>query len=142
MGKGERGGEQPRFGMGEFQIRPEDRADATARRTGIAVGTAHPGRVNCHAGGELAQGLRAHRGQQLITIGEVPISGVGHHPDHPGGFPQHYRARAAGAGQLDARGEQTVANCTSWAPPTGLGHTIRRCVHHHHKVVDSVHLMQ
>ena len=119
---GERGGEQPRFLAGELQVRDTDRAQPAAGRGGIAVLAAHAGDAGGHPVGELAHGRRADRGEELVTVGEVPVGGVGHHAHHPGRLTEHHRVRAAGAGQLEPGGDQAVADgAARTASPLRLG---------------------
>jgi hypothetical protein len=117
MRQGERGGEQPRFLAGELQVRRADRAQPAAGRGRIAVLAAHAGDASGHAVGELAHGRRADRGQELVTVGEVPVGGVGHHAHHPGRFTEHDGVRAAGPGQLEPGGHQAVADGASRTVP-------------------------
>ena len=115
--QGERGGEQPWFLAGEFQVRGADRAQPAAGRGGIAVLAAHAGDAGGHAVGELAHGRRADRGEELVAVGEVPVGGVGHHAHHPGRFTEHDGVRAAGPGQLEPGGDQAVADGAPRPPP-------------------------
>ena len=116
--QGERGGEQPWFLAGEFQVGRADRAQPGAGRGGIAVLAAHAGDAGGHAVGELAHGRRADRGEELVAVGEVPVGGVGHHAHHPGRFAEHDGVRAAGPGQLESRGDQAVADGAPRPPPS------------------------
>src|SRR5258707_1306346 len=93
--QGERGGEPPWFLAGELQVRGTDRAQPAAGRGGIAVLAAHAGDAGGHAVGELAHGRRADRGEELVTVGEVPVRGVGHPPPQPGRLTEHHGAPAA-----------------------------------------------
>jgi hypothetical protein len=106
----ERGGEQPGFLAGERQVRGADRAQPEARRLGLAVVAAHAGDAGGHPAGELVHGRRADRREELVPVGEVPVGGVGHHAHHPGRLAEHHGVRAAGAGQLQPRGDQAVAD--------------------------------
>ena len=117
--QGERGGEQSRFLVRELQVRGADRAEPSAGRVGIAVRAGHAGNAGGHAVGELAHGRRADRGEELVTVGEMPVGGVGHHAHHPCRFTQHNGVRAAGAGQLEPGGDQAVADGAS-RPPSSL----------------------
>jgi hypothetical protein len=70
----------------------------------------------------------------------VPVGRVGHHAHHPRRFAQHYRAGAAGPGQLEPRANQAVANCTSRAPAPGVLYLTSRSVcGHKNNLVDIVH---
>jgi Transmembrane secretion effector len=73
--------------------------------------------VGGHAGGELAHGSGADRGQQLVTAGEVPVGGVGHHAHHPCRFPEHDGIWATGPRQLQPCGDQAVADGAARPPP-------------------------
>ena len=116
---GERGGEQSRFLVRELQVRGADRAEPAAGRVGIAVQAGHAGNAGGHAVGEFAHGRRADRGEKLVTVGEMPVGGVGHHAHHPCRFTQHNGVRAAGAGQLEPGGDQAVADGAP-RPPSSL----------------------
>jgi hypothetical protein len=121
--QGERGGEQPRFRPRELQVRGADGTQPTAGRDRIAVVAAHAGDASGHPVGELAHGRRAHRGQELVAVGEVPVGGVGHHAHHPGRLAEHHGVRAAGPGQLEPCGDQAVADGASrTAPPLRLAY--------------------
>ena len=74
---------------------------------------AHAGDAGGHAVGELAHGRDGDRGEKLVTVGEVPVGGVGHDAHHPGRFPEHDGVRAAGSGQLEPGGNQAVADGAS-----------------------------
>jgi SAM-dependent methyltransferase len=115
--QGERGGEQPRFLAGELQVGHADRAQPKTSRFGIAVLPAHLGDASRHAVGEFAHGRRADRGEKLVTVGEVPVGGVGHHTHHAGRFTEHHGVRAADPGQFESRGDQAVANGSAGSPP-------------------------
>ena len=114
---GERGREQPRFLASEVQVRGADRAQPPAGRGGITVRAAHPGDAGGHPVGELAHGRRADRGEELVTVGEVPVGGVGHHAHHPGRLTEHHGVRTAGPGQLEPGGDQALADGPSRPSP-------------------------
>jgi hypothetical protein len=48
-------------------------------------------------------------------VGEVPIGGVGHHAHLPGRLTEHHGVRATAPGQLEACGDQAVADGASGA---------------------------
>jgi hypothetical protein len=108
--QGERGREQPRFLAGELQVGRTDRVQPAAGRGRVAVLAAHAGDAGGHPVGELAQCRPADRGEELVTAGEVPVGGVGHHAHHPGRLAEHDGVRTAGPGQLEPRGDQAVAD--------------------------------
>jgi hypothetical protein len=116
---GERGREQPRFLVSELQVGGADRAEPPAGRVGIAVLAGHAGDAGGHPVGEFAHGRRADRGEELVTVGEMPVGGVGYHAHHPCRFTQHNGVRAAGASQLESGGDQAVADGAS-RPPSSL----------------------
>jgi len=119
--QGERGGEQPRFPASELQVGHTDRGQPGAGRGGIAVLAGHPGDASSHAVGEVAHGRRADRGEKLVTVGEVPVCGVGHHAHHARRFTEHHGVRSAGPGQFESRGDQAVTDGSSGpAPPLRL----------------------
>ena len=121
--QGERGREQPRFLAGELQVRGTDRAQPEAGGGRIAVPAAHPGDASGHPVGELAHGRRTDRGEELVTVGEVPVGGVGHHAHHPGRLTEHHGVRPAGPGQLEPRGDQALADGPSRpSPPLRLAY--------------------
>ncbi len=117
LGQGERGCEQTWLLASELQVRPADRAQTAAGRGGIAILAAHAADTGGHAGGELAHGRRAERGEEFVPVGEVPVGGVGYHAHHPCRFTEHCGVRATGPGQLEPCGDQAVADGTSRAPP-------------------------
>jgi DNA-binding transcriptional ArsR family regulator len=121
MGPGEGSREQARLLAGELQVRPADRAQAAAGGRGIAVLAAHAADAGRHAGGELAHGRRADRGQKLVPVGEVPVGGVGHDAHHPYRLAEHDGVGAAGPGQLQPGGDQPLADGAARAPPPGPG---------------------
>ena len=112
--QGESGGEQSRFLPRELQVRDTDRAQPAAGRGGITLLAAHLGDASRHAVGQLIHGRRADRGEELVTVGEVPVGGVGHHAHHPGRFTEHHGVRATGPGQLEPGRDQAVADGASW----------------------------
>ena len=77
---------------------------------GVAVSSWHTGDIGGHPVAELAHGSRADRGQELVTVGEVPVGGVGDHPHHSGRLAEHNAVRAASPGQLEPRGDEPVAD--------------------------------
>jgi len=89
---------------------------------GIAVLAAHPGDTGGHAGGELAHGRGGDRGHELIPVGEVPVGGVGHHAHHLCRLTEHDGIRAAGPGQFQPRGDQSVADGAARTAPPGPGY--------------------
>jgi hypothetical protein len=119
VGQGECGGEQPRFVAGELQVRLADRLQPAAGRGGIAVFAAHAGDASGHAGGKLAHGRRADRGEQFVPVGEVPVGGVWHHAHHLRRLTEHHGIRATGAGQFEPGGDEAVADGASRSPHPG-----------------------
>jgi hypothetical protein len=105
--------------VGELEVRHADGAQPVPGRGGIAVRAADPGHAGRHPGGELAHGRRADRGQELVAVGEVAVGGVGHDAHHPGRLAEHHGVRPAGPGQLQARGDEAVADRAAW-PPSAL----------------------
>jgi len=120
---GERGGEQPRFLAGKLQVCHADRAQPAAGRVRIAVPAGHAGDADGHPVGELAHGRRADRGEEFVTVGEMPVGGVGHNSHHASRLAEYDTFRAADAGQLQSRGDEGVADGTPrTAPPLGLAY--------------------
>ena len=118
--QGERGGEQSRFLAGELQVGRADRAQPAAGRGGIAVLAADPGDAGGHAVGELAQCRCADRGEEFVTVGEVPVGGVRHHAHHPCRLAKHHGIRATVPCQLEPCGDKAVADSASRAPALRL----------------------
>jgi hypothetical protein len=126
--QGERGCEQPRFFAGELQVSRTDRAQSAAGRSGIAMLAAHAGDASRHPVSELAQCRPADCGKELVTIGEMPVGGVGHHAYHPGRFPEHDGVRATGPGQLEPCGDQAVTDGAARTAPPHHGYLTCRPV--------------
>jgi hypothetical protein len=119
--QGERGREKPRFLAGELQICHADRGQPTAGSVGIAVPAGHAGDGGGHPVSELAHGRRADRGEKLVTVGEVPVGGVGNHAHHSGRLAEDDTVRTADAGQFQSGGDEAIADGTPWtALPLGL----------------------
>jgi hypothetical protein len=97
--------EEPRLLASELQVGLTDGAQATAGRNGIAVLAAHAGDASGHAVGELVHCRRADCGEELVTVGEVPVGGIGHHAHHPCRFTEHYRVGSTGPCQLKPGGD-------------------------------------
>src|SRR5205085_2752544 len=55
-----------------------------------------------HASSELSDGLIADRGEERVTVGEMPVCGVRNDADHARDLAQHDRVRAARSRQLEA----------------------------------------
>ena len=67
-------------------------------------------------------------GKELVTVGKMPVGGVGHHAYHPGRFPQHDGVRATGPGQLEPCGDQAVADGAARPAPPHHGYLTCRPV--------------
>jgi hypothetical protein len=117
----ERGGEQPWLLPSEVEVGPADRAESAASRGCIAVLPVYAGDAGGHARGEFAHGGRADRGEELVTVGEVPVGGIRHHANHPCRFTEDDRIRAANPGKFQPCGYQTVADGPT-RPPPSLGY--------------------
>jgi hypothetical protein len=95
VGGRERRVEEARFKACELEIGLADRAEpesGACRCVRACTYLAHP--VG-HAPRELSDRLVADRREERIAVGEMPIGGVGHDPDHARDLAQHDRVRAA-----------------------------------------------
>ena len=115
--QGEGRGEQSWFLVSELQVGRADREQPKAGRVGIAVLAAHAGDASGHAARQFAHGCRADRGEEFVTASEMPVGGVGHHAHHPGRFTKPHGVRATRPRQLQARGDEAVADGASGPPP-------------------------
>ncbi len=91
-------------------------AQPAAGRGGIAVPAGHAGDGGGHPVAELAHGRGADRGEELITVGEVPVGGVGDHAHHSGRLAEHGLSAAEASRRLFTRGEIAATPMTGWGP--------------------------
>ena len=98
--------EQPRLVLGKPQIGGADRAQAGAREVGGTPAAAQPAELGLHRNGQRRQRRRAHRLEQIVAAGEVPVGRVGDNAGAPRRLAQHHSIGTAVARQFDASFKQ------------------------------------
>jgi hypothetical protein len=130
VGSHECGVEQAWLGAGEVEVCPADCPQPESGACGCLrsrTDLAHP--VG-HAPSELSDRLLADRREQRVTIGEVPVRGIGNYADHARYLAQHDRVRTARSGELDAGLDQGRPDSAAGPRPAAARPIVRLRVTH------------
>jgi hypothetical protein len=102
LGRGERGVKEARLGSGELEVRPADGAQPASGAGWRTASRAHAAHPVGHALSQSSKRGVADSPEESVTVGKMPVGGIGDDPGHARHFAEHNRVWSPGTCELEA----------------------------------------